>query len=100
MSWEPVTLWSLRCDGETTRGQCPELCHVEDDDGEPYQVVLWDKRLTPGWVHTLHACGWLFTGTRLLCPRHVAAAEYLVAAELDGLPFQTTTERNCHGWTA
>lgn len=89
MSWEPVTLWALRCDGETTRGQCAHTYHYlpDDDDGDPVQALTADPAVTT-WHRGLDSAGWLAIGDRVLCPAHVAAAAYLCAAEIDGLPFE------------
>lgn len=94
MSFEPITRWVLRCDGATTSGQCAEQLwwtdHDEDeDDGQPrrWLAVLDEPALPADWKRPLRDMGWLHTAGRVLCPRHVAALEYLARAELDGLPF-------------
>lgn len=110
MSFEPITRWVLRCDGATTRGQCPEQLwwtdhegpddHDDEDEDEDFDgddpdqpcrwiAVLDEPALPADWKRPLRDRGWLHTAGRVLCPRHVAALEYLAHAELDGLPFPT-----------
>lgn len=89
MSFEPVTMYVLRCDGETTTGQCRETLHVPDEEDwdQKTQALFYKPELPENWVrHTLPALGWQ-VGHRVLCPDHVKALEYMAAAELDGLPF-------------
>jgi hypothetical protein len=86
VSFEPVTYWKFRCDGDTTTGQCRIVFNVYGD-GE------WVDAETPapsldGWESTLEQAGWVIgAGGRLMCPAHVVAAERLIAASMDGLPF-------------
>ena len=89
MSWEPVTLWAVRCDGETTQGQCAQTYHypADDEDDAPTQALYLTRDLGSAIASGLHLAGWLTAGTRVLCPAHVDAAVYLAAAEVDGLPF-------------
>jgi hypothetical protein len=86
MSFEPVTMWRFRCDGDTTTGQCTEIFTFFDDDADEVVEALNDAPTIARWVSMINSRGWL-AGQRLLCPRHVASAEHLVAAAMDGLPF-------------
>lgn len=99
MSWQQVTYWALRCDGDTTHGQCDAVvfdnptCHLAPvgwtGDGDREQLpTMWVSKPYmphPGWLDQL---GWLHTGDRVLCPEHVAALEFLAEAEMTGLPFE------------
>lgn len=99
MSWDPVTYWTVRCDGQTTTGQCPTLLPSAEPSDHP---VAW----TPQGVRVLQPLlfmaappelaalrsepvqGWLVTRNRVLCPEHVAAQGDLAAALIDGIPFE------------
>lgn len=122
MSFAAITRWALRCDGPTTRGQCGEVLRFNahpdafyeypppdpdpDPDDEDAAAVEWREVLFDQPVldvearRELRAAGWhAARDGRLLCPAHVAALEYLARAEIDGLPFPTTsssdsTDRN------
>jgi hypothetical protein len=106
MSFEPITRWMLRCDGQVGNGQClqqwvydsgdperpvyaggPESDDVED--GRVIVPVVFDEpALSEQDREELHYAGWLLARDgHLLCPRHVAGLEYLAAAAVDGLPF-------------
>lgn len=92
MSFEPVTRWAIRCDDQTNTGQCPQrLVYTEDPDDPPvvWNLALLDRADLDDDTRTLlRVLGWLVAPDgRVLCPRHVAALEYLAAAALDGLPF-------------
>ena len=93
MSFEPVTCYALRCDGEVPGGQCPTLEHYvpEDaDEDEPIVALRLKPGLTPGDITWLHRGreGWtLLPDGTVLCPQHMAAREQMVVASLDGLPF-------------
>lgn len=102
MSFEPVTRWVLRCDGDTTRGQCTQRlvdCHPDDDPDSPLTVwapVIHDRpTLADDERRDLrHHFGWLaLRDGRVLCSRHVDGLEYLARAAVDGLPFDEGCER-------
>jgi hypothetical protein len=104
VSFEPITRWVLRCDGAVGHGRCPDrwvfaMDVVQDDAGagvgdeKAGEVTVWapvvfdEPELTEQDRAELDAAGWLLARDgRLLCPRHVAAQEYLVHAAIDGLP--------------
>jgi hypothetical protein len=90
MSFEPFIMYKLRCDGRTTHGQCDEVYqgYPDGDEGEGLQHFIFEKPELPRWF--LAGCrSWLILQDgRVLCPRHVAAAEHSVAASIDGLPFE------------
>ncbi len=100
MSWQPVSYWALRCDGEVSHGrQCTAVvyddpnCHLAPvgwtGDGNPEQLpTMYTSKPYmphPGWLQQL---GWLHTGNRVLCPDHVQALEFMAEAEMTGLPFE------------
>ena len=96
MSFEPITYWALRCDGDTTRGQC-ERRH----DYEPWEDEL-DERVLTTWSdptdldaaqrRAVSDSGWLWLPDgRVLCPAHLAGRAEMVRAALEGLPFPDTT---------
>ncbi|MER7015313.1 hypothetical protein ABT324_28100 [Saccharopolyspora sp. NPDC000359] len=95
MSWEPYSFVVLRCDGETTRGQCPALLFDKDalqlafdPDGSHYSVpVLFSSPTDQIDELTLQYEGWILIKGRALCSEHVRAQEYLARAALEGLPF-------------
>lgn len=99
MSFEPVTQWALRCDGDTTRGQCTQQfvypVGTDDwDEAEESEATVWRPFLYDGPEldehdrRDLHVAGWLLARDgRALCPRHVAGLEHLARAAVDGLPF-------------
>ncbi|MGW4488402.1 hypothetical protein ACWEOE_31725 [Amycolatopsis sp. NPDC004368] len=94
MSFEPVIQWQLRCNGDTTFGQCRAVVTDVDPELGVYLPVLLDKAyVDPALVDHMQHEGWIISGPpdapRLLCPDHVEAAAYLAAAQLDGLPFDT-----------
>ena len=93
MNFEPVTRWALRCTGSTTIGRCTAMFefHPDGDDENGLKLALWEKpELTEydsTWLRRGDT-GWLLLpGGQVICPKHVAAAEYLVRAALEGLPF-------------
>jgi hypothetical protein len=86
MSFEPITYWKFRCDGDTTRGQCTEVYSYFPDEEDELEVAINDKPELGMWKETLERDGWTATG-RLLCPRHVASVERMLLANLEGLPF-------------
>jgi hypothetical protein len=92
VSFHPVTMYQFRCDGPTTRGQCPTVLMVHEDCDEEDSPLLPVATATPsleGYRPWFKQCGWLLTRTdRLLCPEHVASMEYMVRADLEGLPFE------------
>ena len=89
MSFEPVTMYKYRCDGITTRGQCTEVLRYPDEDGEGefYDALTSKPEISEGTKSSAEWLGWLVFGERILCPKHVAGAEYLAEAGLVGLPF-------------
>lgn len=94
MSFEPVTRWALRCDGEVPSGQCPTLEHWTPEDADEDEPVV-ALRLKPGLTESDHVWlrrgreGWtLLPDGTVLCPQHMAAREQMVAAALEGLPFE------------
>lgn len=89
MSFEPVTMYHLRCDGDTTRGQCTEVLRYpdEDDEGEFYDALISKPEISEGTKKSMEWLGWLVFGERVLCPKHVSAAEYLAEVGVSGLPF-------------
>jgi hypothetical protein len=95
VSFESVTRWELRCDGDTTRGQCTQrllYCDNPEDPDSPltewYPAVYDEPTLHERTLADLRYSGWLVARDgRLLCPRHVAALEYLARVAVDGLPF-------------
>lgn len=96
MSWQPITMYTIQCDG-TTPERCTEVYQVpdKDDDAVPLITALWDQPEFTSWdpMH-MRTAGWLRTPDgRDLCPRHTAAAEQLVRASLDGLPFNEEVPR-------
>lgn len=95
MSFEPVTRWAVRCDGDTTRGQCTQRLAYPDTDEDDSPLTVWQPALLehpaldPATRADLRGCGWLvLRDGRLLCPHHVTAGEYLARAAVDGLPFE------------
>jgi hypothetical protein len=101
MSFEPVTRWTIRCDGDTTRGQCTRrFVYGDNPDDSDAALTVWSPTVYD--EPTLHACvaadlrcsGWLVgRDGRLLCPRHLAALEHLARAAVDGLPFDEGCQR-------
>lgn len=106
MTFEPVTRWTVRCDGDTTHGQCLDHhLYPDDEDWDGDSERQYPDELGNGagaWVLTLfdapeltdvdrrglRLSGWLpLRDGRVLCPRHVASLEYLAHAAVDGLPF-------------
>ncbi len=99
MSWQATSYWTIRCDGDTTRGQCSALLRTPDESctgfdtyGEPRRlpVLFTDEpsSATRLSARFMREYGWLAAGERVLCPDHVAAAEQQAEAELCGLPFE------------
>lgn len=94
MSFEPVARWALRCDGDTTYGQCLDMYEYYPDGDEENGLVLglWDKpKLSDrdrSWLLRGRDDWALMPDGRVFCPCHIAAAEYLVRAGLEGLPFE------------
>lgn len=98
MSWQEVTYWALRCDGDTTHGQCNAVVYDHPTRhgtpvgwtgaGDPQQLpTMWFGKPYephPDWLQDL---GWLDTGNRILCPDHLAGLAFLAEAEMAGLPF-------------
>ena len=97
MSFEPITRWTLRCDGTTSRGRCEQRATYEPDpeydpDPEPTPIVFGQPQLDDDERRWLLEDGWLpLPDGRVLCPAHVAALEYLAWAAVDGLPFDDPT---------
>lgn len=100
MSWQPVSYWALRCDGDVPNGQCGELLY--SDSYSAVSALAWNKHaevvhaptlFTSGCTQRdllerwLSAQGWLKTDSRVLCPDHVQALEKQAEAAVDGLPF-------------
>ncbi len=104
MSFDTVTQWVVRCDGTSVGGQCQEVLTYPPDAHDDQDAEGWDRPEPLPWLldrPALHAdardwldhTGWLLARDgHLLCPRHVAAAEYLAHAAIDGLPFPDTTD--------
>lgn len=96
MSWQSVSYWSVRCDGDTTRGQCQELLpdvnnQVQDRHGQVHSApAIFRDKLRVEHLNTayLEQFGWLRVGGRVLCPGHARALEKQAEAMLDGLPFE------------
>lgn len=99
MSWTELTYWALRCDGQTTTGQCPTLLPSADPDDHPPAWSPQGLRVlqpllfmgAPPELAVLRgepAPGWLVTRDRVLCPDHVAAQQRMAAAVLEGLPLE------------
>ncbi len=99
MSWQPVSYWTIRCDGRIPHGQCQQrlypdpdamvVAHAWDRYGDVESVPILfsggsQQELSEQWMHK-H--GWLKTDARMLCPDHVAALERDAEAEINGLPF-------------
>jgi len=102
VSFEPVTRWEIRCDGDTTRGQCTQRLLYCDNPDDPHSpLTAWvpavydEPSLHEQALTDLRASGWLVgRDGRLLCPRHVAALEYLARVAIDGLPFPERGEED------
>lgn len=97
MSFEAVTCWALRCDGEVPGGQCPTLEHYIPEDADEDEPVV-ALRMEPGLTESDYVWlrrgreGWtLLPDGTVLCPQHMAGRERMVVAALDGLPFETAT---------
>jgi hypothetical protein len=83
----------LRCDGDTTRGQCPEILRYPDyDQGEWYDALSEKPEIDARAKSSAEWFGWLVVGERLLCPAHVESAEFMVRAMIEGLPFENVGE--------
>lgn len=101
MSFEPVTRWVLRCDGDTTHGKCTQQFVYGDDPDDPespltvwYPQVYDEAALHPHVLADLRCSGWLaLRDGRVLCSRHVDGLEYLARAAVDGLPFDEGCQR-------
>jgi hypothetical protein len=99
MNFEPITRWVLRCTGSTTAGRCTALFefHPDGDDENGLELALWkEPELAEHELMWLRRgdTGWLLLpGERVVCPQHVEAAEQMVRAVLDGLPFDEAVER-------
>lgn len=93
MSFEPVLYWRFRCDGETTTGQCGEIYMVWLEDADAPEPVVNTEPSFGEWAQCLAEDGWLAVGDRLLCPRHVQAAEFMAKAAIQGLPFESVGEQ-------
>ncbi|GAA2773681.1 hypothetical protein [Saccharopolyspora taberi] len=93
MGWQQVSHWAIRCDGDTTHGQCQRLWTWWNDDDETWDEIpqLFTTREVP-WIRAtyLRSDGWLLIGNRALCPDHVNAGERLAEADISGLPFEVT----------
>lgn len=88
-------MWKLRCNGDTTTGLCVAVYRYYDSEAEEtFDALLGKPELNTHVRIGIEQDGWTVTGPgdapRLMCPAHVAAAAHMVAAELDGLPFNTT----------
>lgn len=92
MSFDPITVWVLRCDGRVPAGQCPTQEHAPDELGDP-EMVLRSKPALHDFEKTSSTSGWevLPDGT-VLCPQHSFARAQLAEAEQDGLPFPAPEE--------
>ncbi|MEC3975101.1 hypothetical protein [Amycolatopsis sp. H20-H5] len=97
MTFEPVLLWRFRCDGDTTRGQCPEVVTFYDDFNEERRETLNTAPKFAPFGPTIDRSGWAHFSEKLLCPKHIAAAERVAHATLDGLPFPDTRDINPGG---
>lgn len=105
MSWQPISFWTLRCDGDTTHGQCDQLLYAEPDalvvphawnrQGAAHEQPVLFTGGTHRQIHErwIAEHGWLKTDARLLCPKHVAALEKQAQADLEGLPFDEEVTR-------
>lgn len=98
MSWQEVTYRHIQCDGRTTRGQCDAVLsdldrpvHIRNTRGGPARTqTLFSGPSSdplPAGIEFELDVRWLVLPDKALCPDHVAAEEHLLAAELDGLPF-------------
>lgn len=93
MSFEPVTMWHLRCDGDTTSGQCAALYQFWDpEDDEHLITAMFAEKTLVGSERAIRSSGWEVLGDRVLCPDHVSAAAQMVDASLNGLPFESEKE--------
>lgn len=93
MSFEPVTLYNLRCDGVLPHGrQCPEVYQYpdpEDDSGDLITALLDKQELSEEWVKFIRPEGWMaFRDGRVHCAKHVAGAADMAEALAFGLPFE------------
>jgi hypothetical protein len=84
-------LWTVRCDGDTSRGQCERVYEYPSTvAGVVEMALLDDPAVGPQHISEIESAGWLTAGKgsqRHLCPRHVASVERMLLANLEGLPF-------------
>lgn len=97
MSFEPVTLYHLRCDGLLAHGrQCSELYQYadpEDDSGDLITALLDKPELSEAWVKSIRDEGWMaFRDGRVHCAKHVKGTADMAEALAFGLPFEAQAE--------
>lgn len=102
MSFEPVTLYHLRCDGVLPHGrQCPELYQYpdpEDDSGDLITALLDKQELSEAWTKSIRHEGWMaFRDGRVHCAKHVSGMANLAEAVAFGLPFDEPTSHEVPG---
>lgn len=96
MSFEPVTLYTLRCDGRLAHAQCPEVHHYvdpEDDSGDLIRTLLDKPELSEAWAKSIRSEGWMaFRDGRVHCAKHVAGTANMAEALAFGLPFEASQQ--------
>lgn len=104
MSWTNVTLQVIQCDGRDTHGQCEAVLsdpnratRIRNTHGGRCQMPTLfsgpESDPLPAGIEFDLDVRWLVLPDKALCPDHVAAEEALLAAELDGMPFEQDEER-------
>lgn len=92
MSFEPVTMYILRCDGQLAHSQCPEVYHYvdpEDDSGDLVRALYDKQELSEAWAKSIRYEGWMaFRDGRVHCKKHVSGTSDMAEALAFGLPFE------------
>jgi hypothetical protein len=92
VSFEPVTMYTLRCDGRLAHSQCPEVHHYvdpEDDSGDLIRTLLDKPELSEAWAKSIRSEGWMaFRDGRVHCAKHVKGTADMAEALAFGLPFE------------
>ncbi|WHT22563.1 hypothetical protein N8J89_16315 [Crossiella sp. CA-258035] len=93
MSFRPVKVWLIQCDGLPSEPPCAELFHCYDIDGQPCRVLLDLPHLSAAQARVVEQAGWMRLpngGHR--CPGHVLVTELAIESALgedrfdDGTP--------------